>query len=126
LQIVAFGAISLILLFPISSLGLNYVWATTQLTTSIPTYMLITWGNLDQPQGIQGPGYINNYQFLDINQLFESCPSEAVIFVHGWGIDQNMAEESLGRVKMSLDIIDILFLSLVSVEILIYNGHLPN
>jgi hypothetical protein len=37
-----------------------------------------------------------------------------------------MAEESLGRVKMSLDIIDILFLSLVSVEILIYNGHLPN
>jgi Alpha/beta hydrolase of unknown function (DUF900) len=104
LPFLAPGAIFLLLLFPSNGLELSYVWATTRLdTTAVPVYMLTTRGNLDQPHGILGPGYNNNYQFQNINQLFKSCPPESVIFVHGWGIDQNKAKERLDRVKMSLE-----------------------
>jgi hypothetical protein len=103
LPVTTFGLIFLILLVAAGGFGLNDVWATTQLTSTIPVHMLTTRGNLDQAQGIQGPGYNNNYQLADISQLLESCPPETLIFVHGWGIDQNKAKERLDRVKMSLE-----------------------
>jgi pimeloyl-ACP methyl ester carboxylesterase len=64
--------------------------------------MITTRGNQDYPQGLQGPGYNNNYQFDNINQL-DSCPSEIVFFLHGWGNNEDMAKERLDRVKLSLE-----------------------
>ena len=72
---------------------------------NIPTYMITTRGN-DPSQPIQiqhGPGYHGNYQFGDVNELFQSCPSEIVIFVHGVGVSPGGATEQLDRVKMSLE-----------------------
>jgi hypothetical protein len=88
-------------------LAFNNVYAITNdaavTTIKIPTYMITTRNNPDYPQGVPGPGYNNNYQLFDIRQLLQSCPLEAVIFVHGWGIDVNKAQERLDRVKMSLE-----------------------
>jgi pimeloyl-ACP methyl ester carboxylesterase len=103
LPFVTLGAIFLVSLFPTSGLGFNHILATSDLSLTIPVYMMTTRGNTEQPQGIQGPGYNNNYQLLDINQLLESCPPETLVFVHGWGIDQNKAKERLDRVKMSFE-----------------------
>jgi pimeloyl-ACP methyl ester carboxylesterase len=69
----------------------------------IPIYMISTRGNENNPQGIQGPGFNNNYRFSDISQLFTSCPTEAAIFIHGWAANQDNAKEQLDRVKMSLE-----------------------
>jgi hypothetical protein len=77
--------------------------STTITKLKIPIYMISTRGNQNNAQGVQGPGYNNNYQFSDISQLFTSCPTEVAIFVHGWAGDQNNAKEQLDRVKMSLE-----------------------
>jgi hypothetical protein len=87
-------------------LAFNNVYASTNDAAvpplKIPTYMITTRNNQDYPQGVPGSGY-NNYRLFDIRQLLQSCPPEAVFFVHGWGIDVNKAQERLDKVKMSLE-----------------------
>jgi hypothetical protein len=107
-----FTVIVVVVIFLVSAniLVLNSIYAvtippnnnTTISETKIPIYMISTRGNQDFPQGLQESGYNNNYQFDNINQL-NSCPSEVVFFVHGWGISEDMAKERLDRVKMSLE-----------------------
>jgi len=54
-------------------------------------------------EGVEGSGY-GNYSFSNISELTqEQCPEEIVIFVHGWNVDENKANERLDRVKMSLE-----------------------
>ena len=71
-------------------------------TMNVPTYMISSRGNLVY-EGLEGKGYGGNYSFLNITKLFESCPSEVAIFVHGWDNDEYRAKERLDRVKMSLE-----------------------
>jgi pimeloyl-ACP methyl ester carboxylesterase len=66
-------------------------------------YIITTRGNLNFSIGEPGAGYNNQYQFGDINQLKNQCPTEIAIFVHGWGNDKFKAKERLDRVKMSLE-----------------------
>jgi hypothetical protein len=66
-------------------------------------FMITTRGGLQSPVGVQEDGYRNNYQFDRIDSLFESCPPEIVIFVHGWGVGPEAAKEQLDRVRMSLN-----------------------
>ncbi|MGH9982452.1 MAG: DUF726 domain-containing protein [Nitrososphaeraceae archaeon] len=66
-------------------------------------YMITTRGNLQSPVGLDGSGYHNLYQFQPISSLFQSCPSEIVIFIHGWGVGSEASKEQLDRVKMSLE-----------------------
>lgn len=70
--------------------------------TEIPTYMIST-RDIFQYEGVDGPGYSNNYSFSNITELSQSCPSEVVTFVHGWNVDEEKAKERLDRVKMSLE-----------------------
>jgi hypothetical protein len=66
-------------------------------------YMITTRGNFQSPAEVQGYGYLNNYPFGRIDSLFESCPPEIGIFVHGWGVGHEATKEQLDRVKMSLE-----------------------
>jgi Alpha/beta hydrolase of unknown function (DUF900) len=55
-------------------------------------------------EGVQGPGYINRYSFLNISQLTQRpCPDEIAIFVHGWDTNEEKAKERFDRVKLSLE-----------------------
>jgi pimeloyl-ACP methyl ester carboxylesterase len=88
-------------------LSVSYIQAnaitqdTTKNKTEIPTYLISSRNGINY-QGIVDPGY-GNYTYLDINNLFESCPNETAIFVHGWNATKNQAKEQLDRVKMSLE-----------------------
>jgi pimeloyl-ACP methyl ester carboxylesterase len=97
LSILSFG---LIILFLAGSMQSNFIIQATT-ATEIPTYMISTRGILNY-EGIEGPAY-GNYSFLNITNLFESCPHEIIIFVHGWNIDEDKSKERLDRVKMSLE-----------------------
>jgi pimeloyl-ACP methyl ester carboxylesterase len=113
MSILAAIVVITISLLSINMLAFNNTYAattgpsvTTKTTTKIkiPIYMITTRNNQNYPQGVQGPGYNNNYQFSDIHQLLQSChPTELAIFVHGWGIDEYKAKERLDRVKLSLE-----------------------
>jgi pimeloyl-ACP methyl ester carboxylesterase len=83
-------------------ISFNYIYASTNGLTKIPVYMISTWEHQNL-RGVQVPGYNNNYQFSDINQLFKSCPPEVAIFIHGWSASQTDAKEQLDRVKLSLE-----------------------
>jgi hypothetical protein len=95
--------------YSINLLKLDNTYASTNSVTnttsekSIPVYMITTRGDLNSPVGEQGYGYNDKYQFGDINQLKNECPTEIAIFVHGWGNDEFKAKERLDRVKMSLE-----------------------
>ena len=97
------------LLYSTSLLKLDTIYASTDSVTnttsekSIPVYMITTRGDFNFPVGESGNGYNNQYQFGDINQLKNDCPTEIVIFVHGWGNDGFKSKERLDRVKMSLE-----------------------
>lgn len=65
--------------------------------------MLTTRDNRDFPEGLIEPGFNNSYNFGNVIQLLESCPSEIVFFVHGFDNNKDKAEEMLDRVKMSLE-----------------------
>ncbi len=67
----------------------------------IPTYMISTRDILGY-EGVEGSGY-GNYSFSNISELTKQCRKEIVIFVHGWNVDENKANERLDRVKMSLE-----------------------
>ena len=102
--------ISISLLYSINLLKLDDVYANTDslvadLTSekSIPVYMISTRGSQNFPEIIQEYGYNDQYQFGDINQLKNQCPSEIAIFVHGWHNNEFKAKERLDRVKMSLE-----------------------
>ncbi len=97
LSILSFG---LIILFLAGSMQSNFIIQVTT-ATEIPTYMISTRGILNY-EGIEGPAY-GNYSFLNITNLFESCPPEVIIFVHGWGNDETEAKERLDRVRLSLE-----------------------
>jgi|SRR5918999_559509 pimeloyl-ACP methyl ester carboxylesterase len=97
------GIIILLLLFSLGNPNIAAITATTEQTKKISPYMITTREGIDY-EGIQEPGYNNNYSFLDIDQLTQlSCPEEIVIFVHGWGADENEAKERFDRVKLSLE-----------------------
>jgi pimeloyl-ACP methyl ester carboxylesterase len=84
-------------------LGIAYAVVTTKKPTAIPLYEITTRGNLDKPQGVSGSGYANRYHLLDIKNLYNTCPNEVAIVLHGWGLDENQAKERFDRVKMSLE-----------------------
>jgi len=35
--------------------------------------------------------------------LYNTCPDEVAIIVHGWGLNETLAKERFDRVKMSLE-----------------------
>jgi pimeloyl-ACP methyl ester carboxylesterase len=77
--------------------------AETTTTTTIPAYEITTRGDLVKPQGVNGSGYNNRYQLMDIKNLYYLCPNEVAIIAHGWGLNENQAKERFDRVKMSLE-----------------------
>jgi hypothetical protein len=87
-----------------SSLGIFPFLSSTlaQSTTTVQPYEITTRGNLPKPIGVQGNGYNNKYPILDIRQLFNNCPNEIAIIVHGWKLNETQAKERFDRVKMSL------------------------
>ena len=65
-------------------------------------YMITTRDRLNF-EGVEELGY-GNYSFFNINKLTQTpCPEEILIFVHGWGADEDEAKERLDRVKLSLE-----------------------
>jgi pimeloyl-ACP methyl ester carboxylesterase len=101
------------LLFSILSFGLilllagfiqsNHIMATPTIEREIPTYMISTRDVFNYEE-VQGPGYGNSsYFFSNVTELLQQCPSEVVIFVHGWNVDEDKSKERLDRVKMSLE-----------------------
>ena len=68
------------LLFPI----IKAASAQSATTTTVQPYEITTRGNLPYPTGVQGNGYNNKYPLLNIQQLFNNCPNEIAIIVHGW------------------------------------------
>ncbi len=98
--------------------------ASTQPTTAtpdtVPVYEITTRGNSADPVlpnavGVQGNGYNDKYPLADIQQLFNNCPGEIAIVVHGWNLTELQAKERFDRVKMSLSLINIQFHLLVIV-----------
>src|SRR5215207_5094470 len=75
---------------------------TAEVETKIPIYMISTRGNTTYHQEVNRSGYNNNYIFSNLTSLFELCPSEVAIFIHGWGNDEGLAKERLDRVKLAL------------------------
>ncbi len=88
-------------------LSISYIQAsatvleTTQDKTEIPTYLISSRDGTSY-KGVQGSGY-GNYSYLDIDNLYSTCPSEIAIFVHGWNANESHAKEQVDRVKMSLE-----------------------
>jgi Alpha/beta hydrolase of unknown function (DUF900) len=87
------------LLFPI----INAASARSATTTTVQPYEITTRGNLPYPTGVQGNGYNNKYPLLNIKQLFNNCPNEIAIIVHGWPLNETQAKERFDRAKMSLE-----------------------
>lgn len=85
------------LLFPIIKA------ASAQSATTVQPYEITTRGNLPYPTGVQGNGYNNKYPLLNIQQLFNNCPNEIAIIVHGWPLNETQAKERFDRAKMSLE-----------------------
>lgn len=77
--------------------------ASAQRATTVEPYEITTRGNLPYPASVQGNGYNNKYPLLDIRQLFNNCPKEIAIVVHGWMLNETQAKERFDRVKMSLE-----------------------
>ena len=102
LPFLAVGSIVFLLLFGTVQSNVAAATATTEQTKKISPYMITTRERLNY-EGIQEPGYNNSYTFLDINQLTQPCPGEIVIFVHGWGANEDEAKERFDRVKLSLE-----------------------
>ncbi len=71
--------------------------------TAVQAYEITARGNLPYPIGVQGNGYNNKYPLLDIRQLFNDCPNETAIIVHGWALNETQAKERFDRAKMSLE-----------------------
>lgn len=71
--------------------------------TKNPIYMISTRGNTTYHQEVNSSGYNNNYLFSNLTSLFELCPPEVAIFIHGWGNDETLAKERLDRVRLSLE-----------------------
>lgn len=73
--------------------------------TTLPAYEITTRGVLGKPwEAVNNEsGYTGTYQLLDIKDLFNSCPEEVAIVVHGWYLDENEAKERFDRVKLSLE-----------------------
>jgi hypothetical protein len=92
-----FPSLSSSVLFPIVKI------ASAQPATTVQPYEITTRGNLPYPSGVQGNGYNNKYPILDIRQLFNNCPNEIAIIVHGWKLNETQAKERFDRVKMSLE-----------------------
>lgn len=86
-----------------STLSVAASSSSSPITTSLNAYEITTRGDLSQPVGVQGYGYGNRYPLLDIEHLYNSCPDETVIVVHGWALNKTMAKERFDRVKMSLE-----------------------
>jgi hypothetical protein len=81
----------------------DIVYSTSENKSQIPMYMLST-RDIASYKGMEGHGYDNsNYSFLNIVHLFNRCPSEVTIFVHGWNNNETIAKERLDRVKMALE-----------------------
>ena len=78
------------------------LWGTPEIN-KINVYEMTTRGNLDEIQNGDGIGYKDRYPLLNINELYNSCPDEIAIIVHGWSVDKNNAKERFDRVKMSLE-----------------------
>jgi len=77
--------------------------ASAQPATRVQPYEITTRGNLPYPTGVQGNGYNNKYPLLNIQQLFNDCPNEIAIIVHGWPLNEAQAKERFDRAKMSLE-----------------------
>lgn len=95
------------------SFNIDKIWASTAEPKDIPTYMITTRDFQSYPEGVNDSGFNNNYQFININQLLESCPSEVIFFVHGFNNNNENAKERLDRIKMSLEDINYTDISLV-------------
>jgi len=71
--------------------------------TAIPTYEITTREIFDKPwQGVNESAYVG-YQPLDINNLYNACPAEVAIVVHGWYLNELRAQERFDRVRLSLE-----------------------
>lgn len=81
-------------------------------------YEVTTRGKLQEPDLINanGSGYGGRYELDKIQELFSTCPGEVVIFIHGWGNDEDEAKERLDRVKMSLEFNNYANISLVGLS----------
>jgi hypothetical protein len=100
--ITALLVVSIIVNFP---LLLSSSIAVAQSSARIPVYEITTRDVEFSFQGVKegnGSGY-GNYELGDIQNLYDSCPNEIAIFVHGWHVDETEARERLDRVKMSLE-----------------------
>jgi hypothetical protein len=101
--ILIFCVVSISLLMLNIQVELVHATITNTTETRVPVYEITTRGNLVSAQGINGSGYRDTYQLLDIRNLNYTCPEEVTIFVHGWGQNETEAKERLDRVKMSLE-----------------------
>ncbi|MGC2381746.1 MAG: hypothetical protein WA631_01400, partial [Nitrososphaeraceae archaeon] len=72
------------LLFP----NIKAVSAQSVTTTTVQPYEITKRGDLRYPTGVQGNGYNNKYPLLNIQQLFNNCPKEIAIIVHGWPLNE--------------------------------------
>ncbi len=104
LTIRALLVVSIIVNFTLLSSSFSVAVAQAS-SASIPVYEITTRDVEFSFQGVKegnGSGY-GNYELGDIQNLYESCPNEIAIFVHGWHVDETEARERLDRVKMSLE-----------------------
>ncbi|SRR5215204_27921 len=78
--------------------------AASSSSATIPAYEITTRDVLDKkPVKVEGPGYQGRYLLNDIEELYNTCPDEVAIIVHGWGLNETLAKERFDRVKMSLE-----------------------
>jgi pimeloyl-ACP methyl ester carboxylesterase len=94
--------------FALSVLRIASAQSATIAATTVPVYEITTRGNSTDPVlpgaiGVQGNGYNDKYPFGEIQQLFNDCPSEISIVIHGWNLTEMQAKERFDRVKMSIE-----------------------
>jgi pimeloyl-ACP methyl ester carboxylesterase len=109
--ILALASICILLSITGATISISFettAMATNSSTNSIASetgssiYMISTRNNTDYV-AVSGSGYGNAYNFSNLTKLYEACPHELVIFVHGWGNNDSLAKERLDRVKLSLE-----------------------
>jgi hypothetical protein len=79
-------------------------------------YVISTRGNFDLKTGNamsslltyngnkQGDGYNGKYKLSDISKLYENCPAEVALLVHGFDNSPQGALEKFDRAKMSIEL----------------------
>lgn len=88
----------IISIFVLNSFLMSNIFASEE----VGLYEITTRPNLDIPHAVNGSGY-NGNPLLNITTLYENCPEELAIVIHGFNTNESQAEERFDRVKMSLE-----------------------